>query len=408
MSGGPDARDAVLMWLRLLPLLLACCGARTELDFGDGGPAPRVLQVSAGRHTTCALREGGLVTCWGRRLGAPVEQLDLEPTDLFRVPGAVQLDIGGGVGCVRLDTGEVRCWGSNCLGRLGRADVLDTTEPLEVPDIDDAIDVSVGISHACVVRRSGEVWCWGSNNHGQLGDGTEAWLRDDLVCDTHVRVVGRAEPGPVAGLRDATQVSAGVEGTCARTSLGEVWCWGDNRYSQVGDGTTTDRASPARVEGVARAVQVAFGFASCALDEHGAVACWGDNECLQIGPEHGASTPAPALIVGLESVVQIDVDEDNVCAVDRGGGALCWGCNGSGAAGSPAPEDDPTRWPPGRVYDAGLARQVAVGWGWGCLLERMGRVACWGTGGFGQLGTGRGGDDSGYKSFVALTAISAP
>lgn len=395
------------MWLRVLPLLLACCGARTELDPGDGGPAPRVLQVSAGRHTTCALHEEGLVTCWGRRLGAPIGQLDLEPTELFRVPGAVQLDIGGGVGCVRLDTGEVRCWGSNCLGRLGRADVLDTTEPLEVPHIDDAIDVSVGLNHACAVRRSGEVWCWGSNHHGELGDGSETRLDGEITCSTH-SPLGRAAPGPVLGLGSVTQVSAGSLGTCARTELGEVWCWGYNAYSQVGDGTTTDRARPVRVEGLDRAVQVAFGFTSCALDEDGMVACWGDNRSTQIGPEHPTWVPAPAVIAGLENVVQIDTHEDDVCAIDRDGRALCWGWNGDGAAGSDAPQHNPIRWPPGPVHGADLAQQVSTGWGWACLLERAGRVACWGSGSFGQLGTGGGGEGSGYGSLVAVTAIPRP
>jgi alpha-tubulin suppressor-like RCC1 family protein len=62
------------------------------------------------------------------------------------------------------------------------------------------------------------VWCWGANDRGQVGDGT---------------TIDRRAPVPVAGLPHATAIDCGGEHTCA-VAGGELYCWGDNRYGQLG------------------------------------------------------------------------------------------------------------------------------------------------------------------------------
>ena len=42
-------------------------------------------------------------------------------------------------------------------------------------------------------------------------------------------------------------VSAGDFHACAVRTSRTLWCWGYNRFGQLGDGTTTDRRTPKRV-----------------------------------------------------------------------------------------------------------------------------------------------------------------
>ena len=51
----------------------------------------------------------------------------------------------------------------------------------------------------------------------------------------------------VAGGVSFAAVTAGGYHTCGVTIVGAAYCWGGNRYGELGDGTTTDRHTPTRV-----------------------------------------------------------------------------------------------------------------------------------------------------------------
>ena len=82
----------------------------------------------------------------------------------------------------------------------------------------------------------------------------------------------------------ATAVAAGDSHTCALLANGAVSCWGQNNSGQLGDGTLTNRTTPATVSGLSGATAVtAGGYHTCALLGDGTVRCWGSNLFGQLG-----------------------------------------------------------------------------------------------------------------------------
>lgn len=148
--------------------------------------------------------------------------------------------------------------------------------------------LSVGVDHNCMIAADGTVWCWGLNDHGQLGDGTT------VLRSTPVQVVGFP-----AGTLDGIWVSPSGGFTCAAISEPgfnhRAFCWGRNDRGQLGDGTTTERHVPTLVIGLDNIVfEVVPGQDhACAYSRGGTattefVRCWGANDHGQVGD--GTST----------------------------------------------------------------------------------------------------------------------
>ena len=72
----------------------------------------------------------------------------------------------------------------------------------------------------------------------------------NLTISVHNRASSQATPATVSALPSAAvQIAAGRLSSYAMLVDGSVWAWGRNNYGQLGDGTTTDRLSPVRIEG---------------------------------------------------------------------------------------------------------------------------------------------------------------
>jgi alpha-tubulin suppressor-like RCC1 family protein len=107
--------------------------------------------------------------------------------------------------------------------------------------------------------------------------------------------VGQTQQFTATGAITASAVSAGGEYTCVRLPDGTAQCTGRNQFGQLGNGTTTNRTTPAPVSGIAGAVGITAGWwhHSCALLSGGSVRCWGANDWGQFGSGTRTSSSTP-------------------------------------------------------------------------------------------------------------------
>lgn len=187
---------------------------------------------------------------------------------------------------------------------------------------------------------------------------------------------------------DATAMSANHRHGCAVITDGTVECWGENRYSQLGDGTTDDAPDELRrVTDVEQAVQLAAGEDfTCAIVAEGAVRCWGMNLSGQVGDGatytlSSARTPVP----GVAGAISVAAGRSHACAALADGSARCWGGNDSGQLGDGSRTD---RLVPVAVPGIDDAVALSAGANFTCALLTTGSVTCWGVNALGQLGDG--------------------
>jgi len=249
-------------------------------------------------------------------------------------------------------------------------------------------NIAEGDYHTCGLYE-GAVYCWGYNNTGQLGNNTLVNSLTPVAVDTSGVLKGKT----------VVSVSAGSNSSCAITSEGKLFCWGQNQYGQIGDNTTTTARVPTAVVMSGALINktvlsVDIGVArTCLVASDNNAYCWGRNFYGQLGNGNTTDSLVPVAVVTAgalsgKSVKQISTGTDSTCAVTTDGLAFCWGRNDMGQTGNgtTTASSVPVATDTSGVLNGKTLVSIATGTSHSCTITTEGRAYCWGSGAF--LGTG--------------------
>jgi len=282
-----------------------------------------VNDLGSGTGATCAAVDY-TAYCWGDqsdgRLGnGQTSGLQRSPQPVIEEAGllegrrVIQVSVAQRSACALAvlpgnTAGQVFCWGDNSEGQLGNENTVSSSKPVAVkisassgttpnttagglPQGESITKIATGRTYACAVTVSGRDYCWGNNSSGQLGLGnTTSSTVPRLIVSTLTSDVKDVYAG------------SGTKTTCALRTLSgadRLYCWGNNRQGQVGNGTTaTSQTNPVLVSGN-------FGVAS------------GNVLNASVGGARG----------GTDSNFDDTTEGGFVCAVGGGNRGYCWGSN---------------------------------------------------------------------------------
>jgi alpha-tubulin suppressor-like RCC1 family protein len=271
---------------------LQCWGQNNNGQVGDNSTIDKIkptkINIKGGSSIThmalsdshtCAVFDDGTMYCWGAnsfgQLGDKTKNNKKVPTASIAVEKKVlQVSTGWDHTCVIIQDNSLQCWGYNIFGTLGDGTTVSKTMPTEVSieGGEAVMQVVTGGLHTCALSVDGMLYCWGYNNDGQLGDGTST---NKLVPQKIIVNNGKK-----------IKKVASMFHTCVISDDDTVWCWGNNLYGQIGDGTTTNRFVPTKIDiGDERAVtQIVVGlYHTCARLDDNAMKCWGGNDAGELG-----------------------------------------------------------------------------------------------------------------------------
>ncbi len=296
----------------------------------------------------------------------------------------VHIAAGGTHTCALTTDAAAYCWGNNEAGQLGTgAASLGASAPRLVSGGLTFSTVVVGHAHTCGLTLHGAAYCWGDNESGILGAGSS-----DRAA--------HPSPEPVSGGLVFRSLTAGgmypyggdIGHTCGLTPAGAAYCWGSNRFGDLGIGVSDTLAHPvpAAVSGglIFQSLSASPGR-TCGVTASGETYCWGAHTV--VGDTAGSNTPA--LVPGGLTLVTLRAGGSFACGLTAAGIPLCWGANSMGALGNGDSIADP--YPlvhtPAAVVGGRTFQSLAAGYSHACGVTTAGAAYCWGYDARGQLGT---------------------
>ena len=294
-------------------------------------------------------------------------------------PGVTVESITGGLNTAYalLSTGQVMAWGFDNYGQAGQNPNTAGSiiyQPEIIPGLYGVTSVSAGDRDATALTANGDVWAWGENNYGQLGPNgpTFALPAPEFGAPTYPWT---SVPVRVTGLPPIEMLASGGNDNIAVDANGSAYTWGRNEFGELGWGTVDPangpHAAPQMVVGLQDIVSVdSEGPTTLAADASGNVYAFGDNKFGEVGNGTTIDTGTPNLVLTIPPSPDAAGPSAQVAAGHffsfafnaETGQIYAWGKDASGQLGLPA-NVQPNPWPvsvPGVIPDPAGMQPITV------------------------------------------------
>lgn len=191
--------------------------------------------------------------------------------------------------------GLVHSWGENGWGQTGTANITNPQPtPLKTSLYGSLVGKTIVAISCCsyssiALDSTGQVHTWGLNNLGQLGNNTI----NDSSIPINISTFGSLNGKTIVA------ISSGYNHTFALDSTGQLHCWGENPYGNLGNNTTNNSLIPINVSGFGSILNKQIKAVACGtyhtvcVDTTNNIHTWGDNRQGQLGR---GNTTSPQLI----------------------------------------------------------------------------------------------------------------
>jgi alpha-tubulin suppressor-like RCC1 family protein len=346
--------------------------------------------VDIGNSTVCAVTNDGQGLCWGSNrdqyLIASSTEINITTPTKVPLPNNDRfVTLAGGANrtwCGLAVSGKVYCWGDHHIGSYFTP-TSRTPVAVEFPHAMTITEVHSGYSNGCALNTDSELWCWGDILESGSGETEPMRTPVKVAIPTGERVVNFDNGGA----------------SCAVTDLGNIYCWGhSNGAGQLGIGYPSYFAYATSVTPLKVLTPAGVQFASvstglehsCAVSTTGTGYCWGDNYEGLFGNDSYVDSfvPTPMIVPNNEKLTIIATGWYHTCVLTVSGKTWCFGRGDFGELGSGTTLGGKTYRTP-LVPSGTQFKTLSAALGTTCAIDHLNKVWCWGGLNWGTNGNGK-------------------